>query len=319
MAFMPPLVSPGIQGTEGPPPAPAGTKMADLLKPTRDVPTEPYVHYGKVQVQRELNDDFVKAQTYLGKSQHAVNSLHDLRNGQDAVKVEKITTNDVLFSPDQPPGTGGTIKWNPNSALTCPDGSRQTAANGLLHEQGHANELHNHDARYDAQKAMVNQRYGDGDEQRNIAWERTYSKELGEGTREDHGGLPFAAKGPTSIEPSERAMTEPAKVRQAIHDARGRAEGYGYPPPPEPGPGDTAIAAWDGKAHTGPVVHLDGGAAAQYVADGKGGGQYQVYDVQKDLGGHMPPENNQHLTISDKGQFPAPHAQQHEANVLGGR
>jgi len=309
-----PLTTPGVQGTEGPPAAPAGTKMADLLTPTKDDPKDPYVHFGNVAVERGLKDDWVKAQSYLGKSNEAVNSLYDLEHGKKELKVDKINDGNDRYNPHD-----NKIYWDPNSAMVNADGSKQTAANGLLHEQGHATEFKNHEDRYLKQRTEANMRYNNAEEQRNITWETKYSKELGEGTRQDHGGTPFNAKGPTSLDPVDHALTDPAQLRAAINGERGGMTNHGYNAPPEPGAGADAIVKWDGKPHSGPVVHVDGSTVAQYVADNKGGGQYQVYDVAKDLGGKMPPENQPRLSIDAHGNFGAK-AVEHDAAVgVGGR
>jgi hypothetical protein len=294
-----PLTSPGVTGSDGPPAAPAGTKMDDLLKPTRDVKGEDFVQFGKVQVERNLMPQWVEAQKYLGKSPEAVNSLYDLQHGKETIKVHEINDGNDLYNPNT-----HTINWDPKSGLVAADGKMQTPANGLLHEQGHASEFKNHPDRFEKQVRLSNQRYDDGEEQRNITWEAKYSKELGEAVRSDHGGLPVNTKGPASIEITDKALTDPAEIKAALHGERFGQAVHGYTPPPAPGNDANAIVKWDGKAHSGPVVHLNGDTVAQYVADAKGGpGQYQVYDVGKDLHGVMPPENNPHTAIDHQGHI----------------
>jgi len=283
------------RSNEFPPQAPTGTKMEDLVKETGH--DDNYVFHGKVKVAKELNDDWVKAQTYLGKSQEAINSLYDLQHGDKDLTVEKITDGNDRFSPSR-----NKIYWDPNSAMVNSDGSKQTAANGLLHEQGHANEYKNHPDRFVRNSSTPVKDYDDKEEERNIKWEQAYSKELGEGIRHDHRGRPFDAKGPTSLEPARTvAMSEPGDLRVAIGSARSQLSGHTFGAPPEPGPGDGSIVPWDGKTHSGPVVHLDGNTVAQVVNDKSGQVQYQVYDVNKDLGGQMPPSNGPHTMILETG------------------
>lgn len=294
-----PLTSPGIAGSDGPPAAPAGTKMDDLVKPTKDDKTSPYVEFGKVRVERDLAPAWIEAQKYLGKSPDAVNALYDLQHGKETITVHQVNDGNDLYNPNT-----HTINWDPKSGLATADGKMQTPANGLEHEQGHACEYKNHPERFQKQERLPNQRYDDGEEQRNIGWESTYSKALGEGRRTDHGGLPVNTKGPASVEITEQALTDPAQIRAALHSERFSTALHGYTPPPAPGSGADAITKWDGKAHSGPIVHLNGDTVAQYVADPKGGpGQYQVYDVAKDLHGVMPPENNARTTIDAQGQI----------------
>ena len=285
-----------------PPKAPEGTKMADLVKETgRD---DNYVYHGKVKVAKELDGDWVKAQTYLGKSQEAVNSLHDLVHGKDTLTVEKVDDGNDRFRPSE-----NKIFWDPKSAMVTTGGGKQTAANGLLHEQGHANEYKNHPERYVSNRRTFDGSYSNKEEKRNIEWEQVYSKELGEDIRHDHGGRPFDSKGPTSLEPSKTVtMSDPGEVRMAIASSRAQLSGQAFGAPPEPGDDSRAIAQWDGKSHTGAVVHLDGNTVAQAVTDARSGQvQYQLYDVNKDLNGVMPPAGGPRTTILENGQIAGHH------------
>ena len=276
--------------------------MEDLVKETGH--DDKYVFHGKVKVAKELDADWVKAQTYLGKSPEAINSLNDLVNGKKDLMVEKIGDGNDRFSPSK-----NTIYWDPNSAMVNTDGSKQTAANGLLHEQGHANEYKNHAGRFVKNSNTPVKDYDDKEEERNIKWEQAYSKELGEGIRHDHRGQPFDAKGPTSLEPAKSvAMSDPGEVREAITKARAQLASHAFGAPPEPGEGPSAIVPWDGKSHSGPVVHLDANTVAQAVTDAKSGQvQYQLYDVNKDLGGKMPPEAGPRTTILESGRVAGQH------------
>jgi hypothetical protein len=286
-----------------PPEAPAGTKMDDLVKETGH--DDKYVFHGKVKVAKELDADWVKAQQYLGKSPEAINSLNDLVNGSKDLKVEKITDGNDRFSPSK-----NTVYWDPNSAMVNTDGSKQTAANGLLHEQGHANEYKNHPDRFARDSSTPVPGYDDKEEERNIKWEQKYSKELGEGIRHDHRGQPFDAKGPTSLEPARSvALNDPGDIRKALGTARTQLANTNLAVPPEPGSDAGAIVPWDGKSHSGPVVHLDANTVAQAVTDPRSGQtQYQVYDVNKDLGGQMPPEGGARTTILENGRVAGQHA-----------
>jgi hypothetical protein len=271
--------------------------MADLLKPTLDVPSEPVVHFNNVQVQRELVPAWTEAQQYLGKSPQAVNALYNLQHSDQTTTVAAVSDGDDKYVP-----RNRTIQWDPKVGMLTQDGKVQTPANGLLHEEGHACEHNNNPARFAKQEGMANQRFDNGDEQRNMAWETKFSKELGEPTRGDHGGRAVFTKGPASAEIADKMIEDPAVIKSALHEGRFQLQSHGSTPPPPPRDDAAAIVKWDGKAHSGPVLHLNGDTAAQYVADPKGGpGQYQLYDVQKDLHGVIPPENNPRTTIDQQG------------------
>jgi len=299
-----PLTTPKVEGIDGPPAAPAGTKIDKLLTPTEDKPGDKYVHFGKLQVERELVDDFKAAQTYLAKSPEGVNALHALENGKETVTVHKITDGNDLFNSEK-----NQINWDPKSAMVNADGSRQSAAVGLLHEQGHAVEFANNPTRFNKQIRESNQRYDTAEEQRNIEGLETRAlKDLpGEGGRKDHGGIPYEAKGPTSLEPASQAILPPGQFKGALENERFALAAHGYTAPPAPGADADSVAKWDGKPHAGPVVHLDANTVAQSV----GRGQYQVYDVAKDLHGVVP-ENVPGVSIDAKGQVA-----QREPQALG--
>jgi hypothetical protein len=300
-----PLTTPNVQGVDGAPAAPPATKIDALLTPTEDKPGDKYVHFGKLQVERGLVDDFKEAQKYLAKSPEGVNALHALENGKQTVTVHKITDGNDLFNSEK-----NQINWDPKSAMVNADGSRQSAAVGLLHEQGHAVEFANNPARFNKQVRESNQRYDTAEEQRNIEGLETRAlKDLpGEGGRKDHGGIPFEAKGPTSLEPASQTIVPPGQFKNALAGERFALAAHGYTAPPAPGAEADSVAKWDGKAHSGPIVHLDANTVAQSV----GRGQYQVYDVQKDLHGVVPPENVPGVSIDTKGQVA-----QREPQALG--
>jgi hypothetical protein len=290
-----PLTSANVEGLDGPPAAPAGTKIDALLTPTEDKAGDKYVHFGKLQVERELVDDFKEAQKYLAKSPEGLNALHALENGKDTVSIHKITDGDDLYSPGK-----RQINWDPRSAMVNADGSRQSAAVALLHESGHAIEHATNPDRFNKQVRETNQRYDTAEEQRNIEGLETRAiKDLpGEGGRKDHGGIPYEAKSPTSLEPVAHAPAiDPANLKAAVEGARFDQASHGYAAPPAPGSEAGAVAKWDGKPHSGPILHLDADTVAQSV----GRGQYQVYDVQKDLHGVIPPENVPGVSIDAKG------------------
>ncbi len=290
-----PLSTASVKGSEPLPPVPAGTTIDTLLKPTKDVPGDTYVHFGNLQVERALVGDFEAAQRYLAKDPEALSALRQLETGNVTTTVAKINDGQDGFTP-----SSHTISWDPKSATVNTNGSFQTPANGLLHEEGHAVEELLDPARKALQKGEKNQRYTNGEEQRVITGLETRAHDYlpGEGTRTDHGGRAFDSKGPTSVEPVARgALTDPAQIRAELHEVRLILAIEGYTPPPPPGDEAKSIEPWDHKAHTGSIVHLDGTTVAQYV----GGGKYEIYDVQKDLGGHMPPENDKNLTIDAKG------------------
>jgi hypothetical protein len=285
-----PVTTPDVKGTEPVAAAPAGTTIEKLLTPTKDDPADAYVHFGNLSVDRKIVDDFKKAQTYLAKDPEAVDVLSAMESGKP-ISVEGITDGNDRFS-----GLSNTIYWDPNSAMVNADGSKQTAALGLLHEQGHATEFARDPTRFAQNVGTANQRYDTAEEQRNITGlETRAAKVLGEGTRTDHGGTPYNAKGPTSLEPVATPALSGAALRSAIDGERFGLAAHGYAPPPPAGA--AGITAWDGKPHTGSILHLDGNTVAQSL----GRGQYEVYDVKKDLGGVMPPENDPTVAIDAKG------------------
>jgi hypothetical protein len=122
---------------------------------------------------------------------------------------------------------------------------------------------------------------------------------LGEGIRHDHGGVPFNAIDSISRTPApvQRSQVDlPSMIDNRLQAAR--ASGAETPP----SPAVDAVVPWDGKAHTGSFVQLDDNTAAQYV----GRGQYQVYDVARDLGGKMPPEGVHDIAIDTHGRVEVP-------------
>jgi hypothetical protein len=122
---------------------------------------------------------------------------------------------------------------------------------------------------------------------------------LGEGIRHDQSGAPFNAIDPVSRTPTPVKRSEldlPAMIDGRLQVAR--ASGADTPP----SPADNAVQLWDGKSHTGSFARLDDNTAAQHV----GRGQYQVYDVSRDLGGAMPSENVRDVAISARGQVDVP-------------
>ena len=311
-----PLTSPNITGTEAFDKAPQGTTVEDLLKPTKDVAGEPYVHFGNLSVQRELVDDFKAAQAYLAKDPEAVDALYALENGKQPLTVDKINDGNDNFNAGR-----SRIQWDPKSALLNADGSKQTPALGLLHEQGHALEYARDPTLFASQVGVANQRYDTGEEQRNITGleDRALKYLPGEGGRADHGGIAYVSKGPTSTELTPAPALDAAGIRDAIHGERFGLAMHGYTAPPPPGAAADAIKPWDHSAQTGSVLHLDDNTVAQYV----GRGQYQTYDVAKDLHGVMPPENDPNLRIDAQGRVAPATPQQVQSNdqtpTAGGR
>lgn len=276
--------------------APKNPTMEDLLKPTQAEPYMP-VRYGKVIVPIGLREDFEAAQRYLATSPEAVKSLSALVNGEHNITIKRSQEGDYYDH------ERNEIYWNPNSAIVTTDGTTQSPANGLLHEQGHANQYSSDPKRYLIEMKTTDPHHGNVEERRNIAWEATYSHQLGEGVRTDHRAVPFPVAGPADRIPvGVPVMTDPEDVRYAIDSRRRSLANHGYASPPAPGKGEGSVQKWDGKAHSGPVLHLNAATVAQY--DEKQG-TYQIYDVQKDLGGKIPPMNHQHLTIDHEGKFPA--------------
>ena len=282
--------------TAGPSQAPKNPAMEALLTPTEAKPYMP-VRYGRVVVPSGLRQEFEEAQRYLATSPEAVKSLHDLVHGERDLLIKRAEGGDFYDH------KRNEIYWNPNSAILTTDGTTQSPANGLLHEQGHANEYKRDPTHYLKEMATPDPHHGNAEERRNIAWEATYSHQLGEGVRADHRAVTFPVSGPAERTPAGvPVITDPGEVRDAINGRRESLANHNYPSPPSPGEDGVSVQKWDGKAHSGPVLHLNAATVAQYDEKQR---TYQIYDVEKDLGGKIPPMNHQHLTIDHEGKFPA--------------
>jgi hypothetical protein len=270
--------------------APSGTTMEQLLAPA-EPSNDGFVHLqGGVRVEAAIWDDFRRAETYLGRSQEAVDQLYHLTHSADLahpdrgvdIRATSLGHNAFGAGPDNRP----TISWAPHGASRNTDGSAQSPAMALLHETGHATEWQSNTERY----ARNNADYPDPhsaeyltwtrpEEQRNITGlENRVGRELGEGIRHDHQGSAFLTRDATSREP------EPARARIAHRVAELAAAGHSGMPPV--GPGTSAVVPYDGHQHSGAFADIGNGEAAQSL----GRGHYMVYDVARDLGGVMPRE-----------------------------
>lgn len=130
-----------------------------------------------------------------------------------------------------------------------------------------------------------NRRFDTAEEQRNEnTMERPAALALGEGTRTDHGGTPYRVADPTSRAPVEAARTyTPQQLQSAITDRIANLQYHGYVTPALPLDAK-AIVPWDHRAHEGFFLEIDQHTVVQHV----GRGRYQVFDVEKDLGGTFP-------------------------------
>ena len=186
--------------------------------------------------------------------------------------------------------------------MTNTNGTTQSAALGLLHEEGHLIEHQRDPAQYFAGiRDTTPTAYQNREEQRVIeGLENRAATMLGEGIRHDHGGRPFNAIDPISRtpEPTHRAEIDlPGTINSQITAARA----LGAEAPPNAAP-DAAVRPWDGKAHVGSFVHIDENTAAQHV----GRGNYVVYDVERDLGGVMPPQGVRDVSVDSRGNVHVP-------------
>jgi len=289
-----PVVSAHPQSTVPPPAVPAGTTIDDLLKPTGNTNDPDFVHLGNLRIEKSHFDDFAAAQKYLSKDPEAMNVLYALEHAPDQRTIRFITNGQDGYMPDPKfdaqghlVPSPGTIDWDPKAALQVTNGTTVSPALALLHEEGHA-----YQHATNAQRLLLgaqdrSKRFDNAEEQRNITGlENRAATALGEGVRGDHTGFTYPVNGPTSrtsIEP-HRTYT-PENLRSHIENDIFNLQAHGYQVPPAPADA-AAIKAWDGKAHTGTFIQIDSHTAVQHI----GRGQYQIYDVDRDLHGHMPTE-----------------------------
>jgi hypothetical protein len=286
-----PLVSSHVPDADPLPAPPKGTTLDQLLTPTGNTNDPAYVHLGNLLVERNHLADFEAAQRYLGRSPEAVSALYALEHAPQPVTLKSITDGNDRYN-----GAERAIYWDPKSALLNANGTAATPALGLLHEQGHAIEHALHPDQYIADVSTKNQRYNTAEEQRVITGlETRVARDLGEGTRKDHGGIAYEVAGPTQVQALPGRALEGAVATAQLNALLGQQKAFGYSAPPNAAAG--AVTPWDGKAHSGTIVHLDEHTVAQHT----GRGQYQLYDVQKDLHGITPPENIPTLTIDTHG------------------
>jgi hypothetical protein len=111
---------------------PAGTTIDTLLTPNPGDKDPKYAHFGTLAVERSHLPEFEQAQRYLAKDPEAVAALSALETAKDAHKIEFITDGNDRYN-----HTTNTLYWDPKSAMTNTNGSTQSAALGLLHEEDH--------------------------------------------------------------------------------------------------------------------------------------------------------------------------------------
>lgn len=300
-----PLVDAHVAGSESFANAPKGVTVETLLVPTLDKPGDPYVHFGSLRVERDLVGDFSAAQRYLAKDPEAVGALYAMQHEKNPLTVARIGDGDDKFQ-----ALHNTIRWDPHSALLNVNGSKQTPALGLLHEEGHALEFDRDPQRFAENVSRESQRFTTAEEQRNIRGfeDRALRYLSHEGKRDDHGGIAYDTTAPAqTVVVSGPPLHDPDAVRAAIHDERFALAMQGYPPPPAAVPTST-IEPWNGKPTSGAFLHLDPHTVAQHV----GGGRYVTFDVAKDLHGVVPPENDPTIRIDERGHVL--HARDRAAN-----
>ncbi len=295
----PTAATPAIPGSEPLPAVPAGTTMQSLLTPNANDNDPKYAHFGTLAVERSHLGEFQQAQNYLAKDPEAVSAMYAMTHAKDAHTVEFITDGNDRYD-----HSTRTLYWDPKSALLNTNGTSQTPALGLLHEESHLIEHQQNPQQYFAGIRDTTPRaYNNREEQRVIEGiENRAATILGEGIRHDHGGRPFNAKDPISVTPESPPRSQndlPQKIDGQLMAARA----LGAETPPNVS-SPSAVQPWDGKAHTGSVVHVDENTAAQHV----GRGNYQVYDVQRDLGGTMPPQGVRDVSIDRQGNVGIPHS-----------
>lgn len=286
-----------------------------LLKQTTDPKDPGFVHYGTLRVESSIAPEFEKAQRCLAREPEAVNLLGQFVHDPHGHTLHAIDATDPLGDRFQPHGTfdpahpiqnGGEIFWDPHGAIRSNNGTSQTPALALLHEEGHAWEWKTDARGYLAGFGDKNRRYDTAEEQRNQqGLETRAAHRLGEGTRTDHGGFPYAVDGPTSRKPTEPHRTyDKPQLESRISNAIANLEFHGYHAPPAP----ADVKNWDHKAHSGTFVEIDQHTVALHV----GRGDYQVFDVDRDLGGRYPDMTRQ-TTIDARGQT---NAVEHERGLV---
>jgi hypothetical protein len=311
-----PLESAHPQPTAPLPALPHAETIDRLLTPAHDAHDAAYVHLGSLRVEASLFEDFSAAQRHLAHDSEALKLLSALERDPSEHTIRRIDASDPVgdrfeprgtFDPKHPTQAGGDIYWDPHSALRSNNGTTQTPALALLHEQGHAWEWKTDPHGYLAGLNDKNRRYDTAEEQRNeTGLERRGAAALGEGTRHDHGGTPYAVASPTSRTPTDPRVTHtPEQLQSLIDDGIANLAFHGYATPPPPSA--DAIHPWDHKAHTGTFVAVDQHTVAQHI----GRGAYEVYDVERDLHGHYPDETRS-LTVDARGNIPQPNAHAHD-------
>jgi hypothetical protein len=286
-----PMESAHPQTTEPIPGLARHVTIDTLLRHTTDPQDPGFVHYGTLRVATTLAADFERAQRYLAHDPDAVKLLEQFVRDPMGHTLHAIDTADPLgdrfepsgnFDARHPTQSGGAIYWNPGGALRSNNGSAQSPALALLHEEGHAWQWKTDPRGYLAGFRDKNRRYDTAEEQRNEkGLETRAALGLGEGTRTDHGGFPYAVEGPTSRKPTDhRVVYTPAQLEARIADSIANLEYHGYHAPPDP----ASVVKWDRKAHSGSFVAIDQHTVALHV----GRGNYQILDVARDLGGHYP-------------------------------
>jgi hypothetical protein len=286
----PPLESAHVPDAGQLPSAPAGVTMDKLLTPTGPANDPEFVHLGNLRVERSQFERFEDAQRYLTKNPEAIALLHKIETAPGQITMRFINDGNDRFVP-----SSNTIYWDPKSALLNKNGSVQTPALGLLHEEDHCYEHATNPKQFEQNVRDVNVRYQNAEEQRVITGIETRSaKTLSEGTRTDHGGVAYEVEGPThTISTEQKRPFSADNARDAINGEVRGLKHFGYSAPADA----VKVSQWDHKGHSGPFVHLDGRTVAQHL----GKGEYMVYDVKDDLHGVYPPAAERTTAIEENG------------------
>jgi RHS repeat-associated protein len=132
--------------------------------------------------------DYQTAINYLSRAPGMAAILHDLDIDLSNYNINFNNKDDDSYDP-----TTHTINWDPHSALRCTSGGSQSPALGLGHEMSHADEP-------SYWKLIDSIPWGDYqnlEEWRVITGPETDAAHtLGEGTRTDHGGVPYRVPTP---------------------------------------------------------------------------------------------------------------------------
>jgi len=172
-------------------------------------------------IKGNMRDEFKKAVAYLGKSKSAGSLIKMLKMYEGSKTKNLVVWSDSRIGENT--SLGGEVRWNPTlgnalqtgNAKDSPfTGEVQSPAIGLAHELSHEEKKQSGqpvDRSPDA-------KYENKEEKRATEKESKIANELGEPTRENHGGTDVRVKDSTSREPVDPG------VKKRLEDARTREE-----------------------------------------------------------------------------------------------